>query len=414
MKITVAPIDIILDPANEVTSKKPFADKNSQNKFHEDGIFSERIFGKFGKCSCGALKKPGFCEQCGCRVLKRTKIPDFYIDMKFPIPKRFIDYRCFPKEQRQLIENLMNYDGFIYEGEYVHFDLKDRMDQYENDKILAGKEALLQLGLITEEWYEQNTQSIISIPHPMYRKITKQYGSDGEQHYYFGKINDAYMEMLACKERYEKKKDLLAYNKKASIKLKNKVCTTMKNLYEQLFNILVNNNKNVVDNEIKGQPITGMIRAVMTNNPMIHEDSLLLGKHFISTLYPKLFEEHSIAGEPDVDAINDILKKEQYLVLFNRQPTIGAKSIIAMKPIFSNKSSERFVIQANPIIYNGLAADVDGDALNVIALYTREAMDDARKLLPSLNYLEGSNGSIRNAILEEFSYVEKRLENKDG
>ena len=76
-----------------------------------------------------------------------------------------------------------------------------------------------------------------------------------------------------------------------------------------------------------------------------------------------------------------------------------------MKPVFSDKESEMFVIQANPIVYDGLAADVDGDSLNVIALYSKEACEEAKKLLASNNYIEGSNSSIRNGILEEFEYV---------
>lgn len=416
MKITIQPTNIIEDPRNEVTSKRPFADKSRENKFNPDGIFSERIFGKFGKCTCGALKKPSDepCKVCGCRVLRRTNVPNFYIKMPFEIPLRFINYRVFDKEKRKLIENLMNYNGFMYEGEYVEFDVKNKMDQYEDSKILAGKEALLSMDLVTEEWYNANTTQFISVPHPMYRKITCQYGSDGKQHFFFGKINDAFMDILGTKESYEKKCEAVSFSVKASIKLRNRACKRMGELYEQLFNVLVNNNRNVVDNELKGQPITGMIRAVMTNNSRLDEDTLIIGKHFIQTLYPKIFEYFSVNGEPDVEAINDYLESEDYVVLFNRQPTIGAKSIIAMRPVFSDRAEERFVIQANPIVYDGLAADVDGDALNVIALYTREAMDEVKKLLPSQNYIEGSNSSIRNAILEEFLYVMKIIEDREG
>jgi len=147
----------------------------------------------------------------------------------------------------------------------------------------------------------------------------------------------------------------------------------------------------------------------LTNNFSLDEDTVLIGKYFIETLYPKLFRENQVDGEPDIKAINKILKDEEYLVLFNRQPTIGAKSIIAMHPVFSELEQEQFVIQANPIVYDGLAADVDGDSLNIIALYSKEACEEAKKLLPSVNYLEGSNGSIRNGILEEFKYVETML-----
>ena len=79
---------------------------------------------------------------------------------------------------------------------------------------------------------------------------------------------------------------------------------------------------------------------------------------------------------------------------------------------FSEKDSDMFVIQANPIVYDGLEADVDGDSLNVIALYSKEACEEARKLLPSVNYVEGSNSSIRNGILEEFKYVDEMIGDK--
>ena len=127
----------------------------------------------------------------------------------------------------------------------------------------------------------------------------------------------------------------------------------------------------------------------------------------LPTLYPKFYKEYTDeeTGVTDIDAINKRLRDENYLVLFNRQPTIGQKSIIAMRPIFSKLKSERFVIQANPIVYDGLAADVDGDALNVIALYSKAACAEAEKLLASRNYIEGSNGGIRNKILEELEYV---------
>ena len=147
----------------------------------------------------------------------------------------------------------------------------------------------------------------------------------------------------------------------------------------------------------------------MTNNFSLDEDTILIGKYFIETLYPKFFREYMVDGELDIKAINKKLKDEKYLVLFNRQPTIGAKSIIAMHPVFSELDTEQFVIQANPIVYDGLAADVDGDSLNVIALYSKEACEEAEKLLPSKNYIEGSNGSIRNGILDEFKYVETLL-----
>ena len=405
MKMIIEPINIIEDPANQVTSEKVFPprkikDKDGNFLFHDEGIFSEKIFGKFGHCRCGKLRKPGYCDECGVRVLNKRKMPDFFIKFSFDLPNRVINYGKYSKK---LLEDLLYYRGFLYDGQYVEFNLLNDMSQYEKDKILFGKDAILSLG-VTEEWYNNSVHRLISIPHTSFRKITFQ-----NDNYYLGDLNKLYINMIKLNNKYDKLKANSKLNILNELNIRYIICKDLGNLYKQLFQILAKNKRNVIDNELRGQPETGMIRAVMTNNFSLDEDSILIGKYFIETLYPKLFRENNINGVPDIKAINKILKDGEYLVLFNRQPTIGAKSIIAMHPIFSELEQEQFVIQANPIIYDGLAADVDGDSLNVMALYSKEACEEAKKLLPSVNYLEGSNGSIRNGIIEEFKYVETVL-----
>ena len=93
------------------------------------------------------------------------------------------------------------------------------------------------------------------------------------------------------------------------------------------------------------------------------------------------------------------------MILINRQPTIGEKSIMAFHPVFSDKEEERFVLQLNPLSMDGYAGDYDGDVLLMIALYTKEACAEAKKLLPSRNYLGGADGNIRNGIFEDLVYV---------
>lgn len=410
MKVTIKPIEIETNEANRVTSEKIFkdrvmVDKDGKFLFHEDGIFSEKIFGKFGHCSCGKLRKPGFCKECDCRVLNHREVPNFYIEFEFDLPNQYIDYLEYDKE---LLENLLYFRGFLYQGEYYEFNLKDLdLTKFNEAEILFGKEAILACG-VEEEWYNQNVHRRISIPHTSYRKISIQNGKK-----IIGDLNNLYIDMIRLNNRYIRYKDndkLTIFNE---INIRFMCCRDLDSLYEELFMMLAKNHKNIIDNELKGQPETGMIRAVMTNNFNLDEDVLLIGKYFIPTLYPRLYKDNLIDGEPNIKAINQILEKEQYLVLFNRQPTIGAKSTIAMKPIFSENHAERFVIQANPIVYDGLAADVDGDSLNVIALYTKEANAEAVKLLASNNYIEGSNSSIRNGIIDEFKYVEQLVEGED-
>lgn len=407
MKATIKSVHIIEDERNRVTSDKIFQARKIKNGdrylFNENGIFSERIFGKFGKCYCGKQTTAGFCEECNCRVLNKRNIPNFYIKFEFDLPNRVINFRDYDKD---LVNNLLNSNGFLYDGEYVDFDLKDDLSIYDESKVLFGKEAILSLG-IPETWYNENVHRLISIPHTSYRQITFQ----GDK-YFIGNLNTIYINMLRANNKYENLKansKLTVFNE---INLRYLVCRELNKLYEELFKTLAKNRKNVIDSELKGQPETGMIRAVMTNNFSLDEDILKIGYYFIPTLYPKFYNKYTDkeTGKTDIKAINKELADGEYLVLFNRQPTIGAKSIIAMKPVFSEVEEEQFVIQANPIVYDGLAADVDGDSLNVIALYSKAACEEAKKLLASNNYIEGSNSSIRNGFLEEFEYVQTLIE----
>lgn len=414
MNITIKPVEIQDNPSNMVTSDEIFLprkprDKNGNYLFHPDGIFSERIFGKFNHCKCGKLTKPGYCKDCECRVINAKKMPNFYIEFDFDVPKK--DAAFTGKDKKKLL-GLLKYKGFMYQGEYIEFspvkkkkaEIEQWFTQFNEDDILLGKEAILSLG-ISEEEYESKICRKITIPHTSYRQIT----ISGDQ-YILGNLNKTYLNIIKEKIKYDENKDCNKFSKLFELNLKYKISDNMDKLYDELFQILAENHRNVVDNELKGQPETGMIRAVMTNNFSLDEDNLLIGYYFIPALYPTLYEKYTGEdGLTDVEGINEELAKEEYLVLFNRQPTIGAKSIIAMHPIFSILDDEKYVIQANPIIYEGLAADVDGDALNVIALYTKESCEEAKKLLPSKNYIEGSNSSIRNGLPEDFEYVKIRL-----
>lgn len=407
MRISITPVEIQDNPSNKVTSDLPFQprkikDKDGNFMFHPEGIFSKRIFGKFGHCTCGKLRRPGYCPDCDTRVISKKRMPDFYMEFDFDIPREILTINEKNKEKRQIIENLYRYRGFLYDGEYIEYDVNNNNADYDASKILFGKNALLSLG-ITKEEYNNNVRRKITIPHTSFRKITVQGNKK-----YLGSIDKTYILLLKQNKKYREQyyDDRTPLSK---LNLLKSVVVEVENLTLELFNIIADNNRNLVDNELNGQPETGMIRAVMTNNFSLDEDDLLIGYHFISTLYPYLYKKYTIDGETDIDGINKELKDGEYLVLFNRQPTIGAKSIIAMKPKFSKLESEKYVIQANPIIYDGLAGDVDGDSLNVIALYTKESCEEARKLLPSVNYIEGSNSSIRNKLPEDFEYVQSLL-----
>ena len=407
--MNIHPTKIMENPKNEVYESKLFKKRKAYDKetgrwnFSDGGIFSEKVFGKFNTCYCGKVTKPGYCPDCGCRVISKKNIPNFYIKFNFDLPNYVINYGLGSKINKDIVEPLLYYKGFLYEGQYYEYDVLTTDTRVFNpNKVLIGKDAILSLG-ITPEWYNSNVHRLINIPHTSFRPALMQ-GNEIR----IGRLNQLYADMLRLKEHYDLVADDGLINVFNELNLKYTICEYLAETNYELFLVLAKNNNNIVDKELKGQPETGMIRAVMTNNFGLQEDTLLIGNYFISTLYPRLYNKYTnlVTKVTDIDALNQELKNEEYLVLFNRQPTIGAKSIIAMKPVFSKNDDEAFVIQANPIVYDGLAADVDGDALNVIALYTKEANQEAKRLLASKNYLEGSNSGIRNGIIEEFEYIE--------
>ena len=407
MRVEIEKINIIDNPSNEVTSHKLFKtrkvfDNDGNLDFHPDGIFSDRIFGKFGKCKCGALTSPGICEICDTRVLNKRKIPDFYIKFdNLDIPFLEINTSKYPKYKNTII-NLLNYNGFLYDNQYVEYDL-DVLDitQFDTEKILFGKDAILSLG-VDEAWYYSQVSNKFFVPHTSLRKITVQ-----EDTYFLGELNTLLVEILKRKNKLKVFEGLSTEDTFTQLSIRKELISNINNVYSKLYEQIAKRKKSILNREVRGQGVTGAIRATITNNFELDEDTVILGYWFIPTLYPHLYYKYTNEeGYTDIAAINDELK--DYLVLVNRQPTIGEKSIIACHPVFSDKDNERFVMQINPLVMDGLAGDYDGDVLFVIALYTKEACLEAKRLLPSRNYQGGSNGDIRNAIFEDLDYVMKK------
>lgn len=61
-------------------------------------------------------------------------------------------------------------------------------------------------------------------------------------------------------------------------------------------------------------------------------------------------------------------------------------------------------IAMNPLPFDGLAADTDGDVLLGIALYSDEARHQSITILPSKTYMNYANMTIRNHIIEDFIF----------
>lgn len=466
---------------NKITSHIIFEPHRRQSignlKLHEEGIFSKKIFGNFYKCECGEkyiddeniynINEKIFCDKCNTRVISQKHIPDFFIDLTIHVPVFFAEYDTIEELSEVNIskedaECIMKYEKFVYkENSDVNKDnfiicaLNESFTNFElfdQNKVLIGIEALKFLG-VNQDWLDENTVDYLSIPHPSYRPLI----SDNMATPYITGINMLYSNIIKkindaidMKELSNSKPFYLMILYKMIIQLYNEI---IENLFDELQNVKYSTLKN----EIISHPISGAIRAVLTNRHDINEDILLVGDTFVETLWPYLYEKYN----GDMIFINEELVDKNYKVLVNRPPTIGHLSIIAMKPRISsiypfNKTKdtegcllhnygyavinedtigefkddagllgdiEKFgqgldsgvdtcglrVISMNPIVFDGLQGDVDGDVLLVIALYSNESLKQAETMLPSNSFKNYANGEIRNKIIADFIFTDENL-----
>lgn len=406
MRLQIKPLYIPEIKNNEVTSHKVFQDRKMVNEngeflFHEDGIFSHKIFGKFKQCNCEHNPiKMGICKVCNTRVLDKGNLPTFYIKFN---NLRFPNYEI---DAPTKVKQLLHYEAMIYDGEFIEIDLRNMdLTTIDESRMLIGKEAIYAYDdFYDEDWYYNNTSDKLVIPHTSMRPILK--SPSGQ--YVLGQLNSLYVKLLQNKQRLDRFRELGEESRIVELTLKNKLLGYIKDIRTEIVMILTNGKKSVVAKELRGQKIIGNIRAVMINNYDVDEDEILIGKYFIPHLYPKLSKPFQLAeGGYDIAALNQKLK-EEYTCLINRQPTISAKSILGAIPQFSDREIDKFVVQVNPIILDALSGDVDGDVLSILALYSKKANEEARKLLTSKNYIEGSNGSVRQCFPEDFVYAQQK------
>ncbi len=117
-----------------VTSSKIFA--NNKNEYHEEGLYSQKIFGpvKNYECKCGKLKGKYYagqrCEDCGVlcdsndlrmKTFAQINLPsDIWV--VFP-PLKHVLHKIFSK---RAVDKIMTFDPHVYEvHDYFIYDLND-------------------------------------------------------------------------------------------------------------------------------------------------------------------------------------------------------------------------------------------------------------------------------------------------
>lgn len=334
--------------------------------------------------------------------------------------------------------------------EHIDFNLEKFC---KGKKMLVGVEAVKKIYADKEkevqEWLDVWTTDTVYIPHTSQRSNLKM--NDGKV--IISELNQLYTDLLYKIHVTDSYKMDYEYDEDGnnSLVVIDYYVTSYHSIYEayvatseKMLSLLTEGKKSYLNLNLRSHRVTSAIKGTVTNRFDLDEDVILVGDTFIQTMYPYLYAK----CDGDMEAINKELIDNDELVLINRAPTICHLSIMAAKPRIASlypfgtfddgalgyppyKSKDLFetldeenapepeidtygirTIAVNPMIFDGLAMDVDGDALFVIPIFSTQAKEEAQKMTPSTNFMNYANGEIRNGILEDIVYANEKLAKK--
>jgi hypothetical protein len=425
VRFEITPHEINKRPENQVTSpgffKKNQRRVSDKYAFDENGLFSRKIFGRIGACECGQVTGEGYCEICQCRVVDQNNMPDFYIDLGIKVPKLFVDYGKYKN-----VKELLTYEAFLTDDPLTGKPLIVKEDgsdisEYVDKPIRIGLDAAREIHPDIDEWAKRNMTDTISVPHTIYRPNLRLQ----DKSISFSPINKQLAEILKNIQNIQEYSSIFENLETTTslnyylLSFNNEIYKAYSGAMHEVYKMLTNGKNSFIGSDLKAHRVTGAVKGTVINRHDLPEDIILIGDTFIQTLYPYLYKKY----KGDMQQINQHLIEHNEIVLLNRPPTICHLSINALRPRVAScyKLGTRPGVQQeydaendtigirtlaiNPIITDGMGADFDGDCMLVIALYSEAAKKEAETMLPSKNYMNYANGTIRNGIIEDVEYV---------
>lgn len=97
-------------------------------------------------------------------------------------------------------------------------------------------------------------------------------------------------------------------------------------------------------------------------------------------------------------ALQNVMKDRP--VILNRAPTLHKHGVQAFRPILTTGKS----IRLNPLVVKGFNADFDGDTMSVMIPIGKEAIEEARQMVPSKILFKHGDNSLMPAISQDYLY----------
>jgi DNA-directed RNA polymerase subunit beta' len=429
MKIEFFDIDEHCKNLAAVTSNKIYAKRG----FHEDGLFSQKIFGPIRNYSCacgdyhGRAKAGQLCSICGVEItnsnVRRKRFAK--IELPFPIMNPIMYYLLIKVGKitfKDILDNLLLSDmpmSYRYDEKLKKY-IRIAEDEVvpEGTKIFSGLEGAHEISkkmvdenkdkskiwrYIYDNFNKFYMNNAIVMP-PAFRPISKTRDVQKRD-----KMNDFLLKILNF--TLTKNQELLNTNKDSGISFVN-----VKNLQRYIFDLYeyiiskFGKKQGLIRDSILGKRNDFSGRAVIAPDPTLNLDECGVPYLMLLELYKleisnilnerRLFKTYDKA----VTYIDECMTKHDYAlydlvgeictgryVILNRQPTLHRMGILA----FKIKVNKEMVIQLHPMACEPFNADFDGDQMAIYrALYPEAEKECAEKLSISKNLLSPSTGDL--------------------
>lgn len=384
-----------------VTTEKALIKK----RFHEDGLYSEKIFGpiKDYTCMCGTYQPiGGTCENCGMAYEKsevRSKrfghIP-LLRKVINPLFVWFLSSRTKCTTKIDLMRLIYYKDYLVFrDGEPEVNTTEDFDEEFIEEAYYVGADAVLKL----LEWFDTQFKAdekfrvgryikpseykqlmayrddlvidrVLVVPpdlRPILFTSNKMMIQENLSRLYSKLLNK--LEHMSSKTKFIKDVGLFTFKNYAEMQY---MCVT---IYEEILNVF-GGKKGLIRGNMLGKRIDASGRAVIAVDPSLKWNECKIPYHILLEIY-KYVIAREIAKSRNIlifDVLNEIeeslkmkdyrfLKEvEQYVkgkyVILNRQPTLHKYGLLG----FKTKVSTDATIKIHPLITTVYGADFDGDS----------------------------------------------------
>jgi len=412
----------------EVTSLKTIGKK----KFHQDGLFSEQIFGpvKNYTCQCGTYygisKSGGKCDLCGVDIAnsdeRRKRFAKIVLPIKVVNPLMYdLLVDIGGKNIKSAIDDLMKQEKSV-----LYMDGDEHVITTTPETIPAGTRIWEKTDAIyklvediaksladekIEEWQLilDNIDSliinqIIVLP-PDLRPVSK--GGGGK--HLMDKINRYYVQILTKKEIMRETVFNIHADKTIYYTYFIQIQNVVNELYQRILEKMAKK-EGLIRGNILGKRIDFSGRAVITPEPTLSLDECVLpylmvleifklpiAKRIIDLGHFKLlnkalnFVDQCIeTDDPTLFSISERVIRGQVCIL-NRQPSLHKLGMLG----FNIKVSLDKVIKIHPLVCAPFNADFDGDQMAVYIPISPESQQEVRdKMFVTKNLNSPANESL--------------------